>query len=733
MKSQTEFFPLDAPVQGMRHGIQRVTVSIAEHGILYDQEAQHIFRALDNKGESARYVSHDTLPRCPQPGECWQLEYRDDEHQDAARPELAYQRKVVTGTLLNPTGSYLVGLLAYHPALRGLGIGPRKAEALYGTHDTNLADYLHQGDAGAISGLSEEVAWELVERWRALAIEPSVVKWFCQHNLPGRLAAKIHRLYGARSIEMLEVNPYCLHTFLPFAEVDALATLRLHVPIDDPNRLIAVVENVLYRAMERGHTAVTRAHLMQSLRSSVPGLEDQAIALTLAQECAFERGEFIQAVGPAIMERFIEQWVTESGESHQADLEMLEDGAEQRLEQHAAADRLKLNPEQRAAVLGAFRDHAHCIVGGAGVGKTTVLRMLAKLIVEAHGQVCFMAIAGRAARRIAESLGPELASRCRVQTVAGFLHSQKSDDTRIHHDGAPWLVVDEASMLDLQSAYQLLASAPSRSRLVLVGDPGQLPPVGCGLVFHRLVESRVRITELMHVYRQAAATGIPAIAHAVRHGNWPDLPAFVGPGHGVQVHETSMDEAIPEGIRIASILAGAGPVQILTLFKNANGARAVNQAMHAALPPGTERLTTAALNFAVGEPVIFKRNNPDLDLKNGSMGRIERIDDANKSITVAWDDGRELTMKGLDLWDCDLAHGITTHKSQGSQYERVVIVVPRPSLILDRSLLYTAITRAKTQAVLVGDTAAIRKAIEADAVSSRRTVLLLEKSVCPTP
>jgi len=148
--------------------------------------------------------------------------------------------------------------------------------------------------------------------------------------------------------------------------------------------------------------------------------------------------------------------------------------------------------------------------------------------------------------------------------------------------------------------------------------------------------------------------------------------------------------------------------------------------MHATLPADTPRLTTAALNFALGEPVIFKRNSPELNLQNGSMGHILSVDNDSKAVTVRWDDGRDLVIKGLDLWDCDLAHGITTHKSQGSQYERVVIVVPRPSQILDRSVLYTAITRARQQAVLVGDPNAVRTAIEGPSNASNRLVQLLE-------
>jgi exodeoxyribonuclease V alpha subunit len=674
----------------MRYGVHKVTVSIIENGVRYVQGRQFIFRAADHQGEAERYVSDEILLRCPQPGECWELEYRDDQHQNAERPELAYQRKVVAGTLLKPNGRYLIGLLAHHPAMRGLGIGVIKATELYDLHGTNLVDLLDKGDSKAVSGLSEDVAWNLIERWKALAIEPEVVKWFTQHNLDARLATKILRLYRAQSVEMLEVNPYCLHTFMPFQTVDAFARVGLGVPYDNPNRLVAAVENVLYRAMDRGHTTVRRSHLEQALCSVAAGLEEDAIALALNRECAFERGDFIQAVAPAIMERFIEQWITESKESRQSEFEMHEAGVEARLEQHADSASIELNPEQREAILGAFRNHIHCIAGGAGVGKTTVLKLLAQLILDASGTACFMAISGRATRRIAESLGLDIASRCIVKTVAGFLHSQLDDEKKLPWDSSPWLIVDESSMLDLQSAYWLLARSPRKSRLVLVGDPGQLPPVGCGLVFHRLVEShQVKTTELKRVYRQAAATGIPTVALSIRQGVLPALPPFRGPGHGVQMVQTSLADAIPEAIHIAGILANAGPVQILTVFKSTYGAGAVNRAMHAALPQGTLKLTTAILDFAVGEPVIFKRNNLELNLQNGSIGQVLAVNNENKSVTVRWDDGRDLVMKGLDLWDCDLAHGITAHKSQGSQYERVIIVIPRySSLILDRTLVY---------------------------------------------
>ncbi len=699
-------------------------MKVSIESITYTDELERaVFRATDPNGAAARYVSHKAIPRCPVEGECWDLEYVEEVH-----PNHGPQRRVVKGALVRPTGTYLINVLSRHPALRGLGIGPVTALKIYEAHGPSLVDILDKGDSSAIYGLADDAAWELCQRWQTLALEPGVVRWLEEKGIEARLASRLLALYGGQSIAAMEANPYCLLPFVSFEKIDAMARARLGIAVNDPRRLVAAVEAALYTDMDDGHTATKRSSLTRSLRATVGNNAEQAIDLTLSQKVAFASGVFIQAYAVCYMERDIESWLADihAPGAEQSEMEIVkgDDHVESLIDQQATRDGLGLTDEQRAAVLGGLRNRLHCICGGAGVGKTTVLKMLASLICAIHGNACFMAISGRAARRIADALGPNLASRCTIKTVAGYL---KSTAPALDPDSAPWLIVDEASMLDLQNAHRIIRRSPVRSRLVLVGDPNQLPPVGAGLVFHRLVESpKVSRTVLTKVWRQAAATGIPAAAEDIRDGRVPDWSSFDGAGHGVQFVPADKGSVIAEATRIREALASAGEVQVLTLFRDALGARAINEAMHAKVPPATPKLHYP-MEVAVGEPVIYTKNDPKIELTNGSVGYVTRINQEN-SITVLWDDGHEREMKGQHLWYCELAHGITTHKAQGSQYERVVIVVPRRSPILDRTLIYTAVTRAKRQAVLVGDEDAIRDAIISESNASRRSVLFLTNS-----
>jgi len=688
--------------------------------VFSDGRSRSVFRATDEQGAAARYITSGALRRTPLAGECWSLEFADESH-----PQFGAQRRVLKGSLAQPAGAFLVHLLSRHPALRGLGLGVVTANKLYRAHGPNLATLLSRGDTAALPELAEEIAYELCVRWAALTLEPAVVNWLDERGLEPRIATKIIALYGAQSVEAMETNPYCLLPFMPFAKIDAFARSRLNVATDDPRRMVAAVEAALYHAVAQGHTASSRTELVTALRWSFNDRAEEALGLALAQPVAFACGPYVQAYAPAVMERELEQWLREVQQPAQTQEEMLlladANSLDELVRRQSQTDGTTLTPEQEQAVRGALRSRIYCIVGGAGVGKTTVLKMLARLVTASHGQACFMAISGRASRRIAEALGPELAAKCAVKTIAAFL---KSTVPTLDPDSAPWLIVDEASMLDLQNAYRLVTRSPARSRVVLVGDPHQLPPVGAGLFFQRLVTSDAPRTELTRIFRHAEATGVPAIARAVRAGLYPALPRFEMAGSGVQLQPAVAEDAIAEAIRVRDVLTAAGEVQILTLFRQQLGAADVNRALHARVPPGTPRLTYP-FEVALGEPVMFTKNNPDLDLQNGSVGIVAAIDEGAKVLSVRWDDGVVRDLSGPALYDCELAHGITTHKSQGSQYERVVIVVPRSSRILDRTLLYTAITRAKKQAVLVGDREAIRAAVISASNASRRSVLFL--------
>lgn len=705
-----------------------MTVSVSK--VIYGVDgSRHVFRATDTNGFAARYVADDTLPRCPSVGECWDLEWVEEEH-----PNFGPQRKVTAGRLERPAGELVIHVLSGHPSLRGLGVGRVMATQLYRKHGPRLADILRSADVAALDDLDESVAAELCERWNLLDLEPDVVRWMDEHGLDARSANKIISLYGAQSVVAMETNPYVLLPFMDFAQVDRIATAYVGVQPGDPRRQIAAVETILYREIDAGHTAMARTTLEKEVGHLLPvGVSSVgAVDMAISSGVTLAHGPWVQAYAPAFMEREIERWI--AAVLHPSSEQVLSfdlpggTDIEVLLEEICRTDGTPITDEQRAAVLGVVRNRLHCISGGAGVGKTTVLRLVAKLIRRIGGIACFVAISGRASRRIREALGDDLGENCHVSTIASFL---KTTIPLLSPSSAPWVIVDEASMLDLQNAYRIIERSPSGLRLTLVGDPNQLPPVGAGLVFHRLVHvSGVPHTTLWHVFRQAAATGIPSFAAAVRDGVVPPLLPFVESGVGVQVVSTIARDAVGAAITVYDALAAKGAVQMLTVFRTTAGAADVNAVMHARLP-SVKSKPESMLDVAVDEPVIFTKNDRDLDLQNGSMGRVTRVDSVDGSLDVLWDDGRKRKIRDLAVGNCELAYAVTTHKGQGSQWERVVIVVPRSAAILDRSLLYTAITRAQKQAVLVGDEAAIRSAIQSPSTAHRRNVLLFNETLTP--
>lgn len=696
-----------------------MTLSI-EKVLFSDDRDAHVFRARNAAGTVARYVWRKSAMRAPVQGECWEVESHVEDHALYGR-----QHVVISATLVRPRGDFLIQLLARHPALRGLGVGVVTARALFERHGVGLADMLSRSDVAALDELDPDVAAELCARWNDLDMEPAVVAWLTEYDFDVRIGAKLISLYGQQTIAAMEANPYCLLPFVPFVKIDAMACGRLHVAADDPRRLVAATEAVLYRALDDGHTASPRDTLRQQLLLLVGQNAERAIDVALEQEVAFVRHGLIQAYAPALMESTLEQWVQEAPSRVGQEAFVLlgkDDSIEGLVSRLAREEGLQLTPEQRAAILGALRSPLYCILGGAGVGKTTVLRILGRAIVELHGRAYFLAISGRAVRRIAESLGNELAQKCTVKTVAGFVHAT---NTPSEGDSPVWLIVDESSMLDLQSAYRLVTRIPGAA-VVLVGDPHQLPPVGAGLFFHRIAEfNAVGKTTLTRIFRQAEETGIPAIADQVRAGVAPAFRDFEASGYGVQLRAVTGQRALGEVLTVRDALAREGEVQVLTLFKGTLGAAAINKEMHARVASGTPRLVRP-LEVALGEPVIYMKNDSSLGLQNGSVGRVTNIHE--DGLEIVWDDGSVRALNGAALLHCDLAHAITSHKSQGSQYERVVIFVPRASRVLDRTLIYTAITRATKQAVLVGDPEAICAAIRALPSATRRCVPFLQTS-----
>jgi exodeoxyribonuclease V alpha subunit len=346
------------------------------------------------------------------------------------------------------------------------------------------------------------------------------------------------------------------------------------------------------------------------------------------------------------------------------------------------------------------------ILGGAGTGKTTVLKAIMRAMEKLQGTVHAIALAGRAAIRMTEATGRP------SRTIAGFLGAVERGDLVLC--GSDLVVVDEASMVDLPLAYIVLRAIPEDARLLLVGDPYQLPPIGMGLVFGVYTgDDRVPKVELTQVHRQAAETGIPAIANQIRHGYLPDLRSQSATSNlrcqqGISFVPCSESQAQALVIELLSELRGPSETQILSPIKRGQaGIKAINGALHNLRSVGRDQWQ----GFAVADPVIFLENDYERRIWNGTLGVVEGA--GPSSLSVIWD-GHEkpMQMGQSDLEAMDLAYAISIHKAQGSQFRRVIVPVFQ-SRLLDRTLVYTALTRAIEQVVFVGDLSALKSAVEA--------------------
>ncbi len=699
-----------------------VTMSVAS--VYPGPRGGAVFFGKDQSGKRVRAVADGRhICRAPQPGEKWLLQGTLTRH-----PQFGDQLHVEKPCPLKPDGPLVGYYLTHHPAFRGIGIGPAKVARLRKEFGDDLVTLLDQADVEKLSRvLDSQSAGNLVQRWRENAREASVVAFLDAHGVDVRLASKVLRYWPDRTIEKLQENPYRLLFLAGWPTVDRIAR-SLGIQSDDERRLIAAVESVVYAGLHaEKDTRIDRAALHGGVLRLI-GRRDAAAALR-AMELAAADGTIVdddikgyQAFGCAVMERFLAlrfQNLIAPGLRQDAP-----DGnaglIEHDIVSFERANGISLNKEQRSAVQMAITHRFSILKGGAGVGKTTVLKIIcAMMAARGSGRVIQMALAGRAAQRIREATGRE------AFTITAVLNQIKQGRLRLGDDDL--VVIDESSMLDVILVYRLIRALPERVRLLLVGDPFQLPPIGPGLVFHILADSPiVPQQELTQVHRQAAGSSIPGIANEIRHGRLPSFDSFDGPAHGVALIEAPSRHISRTVIDVMRSLAVCGGVQILGVTKRGDaGTETLNAAIHKLVAADNPSLS--GWGFAETEPVVHLVNDYDRDLFNGSLGRIRRIvtedsEGAPLGHSIECDfDGvlHKFTEDSLDR--IELAHAITVHKAQGSQFQRVIIPVVW-SRLLDRTLIYTALTRAVDQVVLVGDRQALAQAIKAPPHSQQRKV-----------
>jgi exodeoxyribonuclease V alpha subunit len=439
--------------------------------------------------------------------------------------------------------------------------------------------------------------------------------------------------------------------------------------------------------------------LKQILGAGADWLAENAIAVALCQGSVVEHKRGLRSTGVAIVEDAVSRHLSALLAPRTQPLIHADE---------LAAEGLVLNTEQRAAVRLVVNNEVGLalVTGGAGTGKTSVLRVACDIQQQQGIQPELLALSGRAAHRLRTSTGRP------ASTIAAFIHKRRGRPYGAADE--PALVIDEASMLDLPTAYRILQLMPDRGRLVLVGDPYQLAPIGYGLVFHVLAEDRrVPQVKLRTVHRQAERTGLPFIASTIRHGNVPERSALVsyqGLGSGFSFIEAAPNDVPRIVLGIYGELGGIPEVQVIA------ATRAETSSLNRMLQRARLR-REPVFRFEKGDPVLFGRNDYERELFNGSLGQVIAIGDGGQLICEF--DGVEQELEDNDLMDLQLAYGITVHKSQGSQFSRVIVPMVR-NRMLDRTLIYTALTRAVEQAVFVGSWAAFCEAIVKEPDATRR-------------
>ena len=643
-------------------------------------------------------------------------------------------------------------LIKYIASAEIKGVGEATAKRIVDEFSMDSIEIIrfHPEKLLVVRGITEEKAVLISEKINEQWEKWNLVSFLQKYDISINVANKVYEVYQNKSVEVIKKNPYILLSTvksIDFKIVDKLAR-NLGIPFDHEDRITNGILYALRKIMAFGYTCVEMENLLPYAASILGVAED--IVINLMTKLIIDKEIYVvnmnnkEFVFTAAL--YKAEDMTAKKLSEMAIEKPLKKSYDKEIKYIEEQNNITFSEEQRIAINNAMKNRVSIITGGPGTGKSTIIKCITNLIEMEDKKYVLCAPTGRAAKRIKETTGVE------AKTLHRLLELVKIEDHDLDHMleysvkkiNTDYIIVDEVSMVDIFLINNLMKAIRGKTKLILVGDACQLPSVGPGSVLEDLIESgKIVTTNLKEIYRQSKGSDIVINSHKVNNGEFPTLKK--NNSDLIFIETSSVEETLREVKELVEYKINdyiecdnIKDLQVLTPMKKTSlGSISLNKLMQETLNPKISDLKekeTLGKRFRINDKVMQMENNYDIEFRqgdldgqgiyNGDIGYVTDINKIDSTLTVKFDDDKEVCYMFSELDQLDLAYTVTVHKSQGSEFDVVILPLYTGfAKLFTRNLLYTAMTRAKKLLVIVGSENTIKYMVNNIEEKKRKTGL----------